>query len=59
MDIEEEKKSVDSDSDEPNLHELEEDLELPYPEECRVLDIMKVKYEEAIRFFTDTNDKKQ
>lgn len=36
-----------------------EDLDLKYPEECRVLDIMRDKYHEAIRFFTDTNDKKQ
>ena len=35
------------------------DLDLKYPEECRVLDIMREKYHEAIRFFTDTNDKKQ
>lgn len=37
----------------------DEDLDLKYPEECRVLDIMRDKYHEAIRFFTDTNDKKQ
>ena len=30
-----------------------------YPEECHVLDIMRDKYHEAIRFFTDTNDKVQ
>ena len=37
----------------------EEELDLKYPEECRVLDIMRDKYHDAIRFFTDTNDKKQ
>jgi len=39
--------------------EEEDDISLPYPEECRVLDIMNQKYHEAVRFFTDTNDKKQ
>lgn len=33
--------------------------ELKYPDECRVLDIMRQKYHEAVRFFTDTNDKQQ
>jgi hypothetical protein len=37
----------------------EKELELAYPEECRVLDIMRSKYHEAVRFFTDTNDKPQ
>jgi hypothetical protein len=32
---------------------------MKYPEECRVLDIMRQKYHESIRFFTDQNDKKQ
>jgi len=36
-----------------------DEIDLPYPEECRVLDIMRDKYHEAVRFFTDTNDKKQ
>lgn len=37
----------------------EPEPELKYPEECRVLDIMRQKYHEAVRFFTDTNDKQQ
>ena len=36
-----------------------EEQSLTYPEECRVLDIMKSKYYDAIQFFNDTNDKKQ
>jgi hypothetical protein len=39
--------------------DIEKELDLPYPEECRVLDIMREKYHEAVRFFTDTNDKAQ
>ena len=53
----------DSDDDCGHRHgkkkEEDEELDLKYPEECRVLDIMRDKYHEAIRFFTDTNDKKQ
>lgn len=48
VDVEGEKE--DSDEEEPNL---------TCPEECRVLDIMKTKYYDAIQFFNDTNDKKQ
>lgn len=36
-----------------HVHEPEEEPEFKYPEECRVLDIMREKYVEAIRFFTD------
>ena len=36
-----------------------EEVELTYPEECRVLDIMKDKYYDAVQFFHDTDDKKQ
>lgn len=38
--------------------ENDEENEVQYPEECRVLDIMKEKYYDAINFFNDTNDKK-
>ena len=38
---------------------MDQELEKPYPDECRVLDIMKQKYLEAVRFFSDTNDKHQ
>ena len=41
------------------IEDMDNDLEKPYPEECRVLDIMREKYIDAVRFFTDTNDKKQ
>ena len=34
-------------------------MDMSYPEECRVLDIMKDKYYDAVQFFHDTNDKKQ
>jgi hypothetical protein len=40
----------------------EEEKELEYPEECRVLDIMKEKYYDAIEFFSNSEkeeDKKQ
>lgn len=37
----------------------DEDIDLSYPEECRVLDIMKDKYYDAVQFFNDTEDKKQ
>lgn len=36
----------------------DDEKELEYPEECRVLDIMKDKYYDAIQFFNDTEDKK-
>jgi hypothetical protein len=49
---------VDDASSQSDQDEAEE-IDLPYPEECRVLDIMRDKYHEAVRFFTDTNDKKQ
>ena len=39
--------------------EEEEESKLEYPEECKVLDIMKGKYYDAIQFFNDTEDKKQ
>jgi hypothetical protein len=42
------------DSDEEN----KEEETLTYPEECRVLDIMKEKYYDAVQFFHDTEDKK-
>jgi hypothetical protein len=32
---------------------------LEYPEECKVLDIMRDKYYDAIAFYCDTDDKKQ
>ena len=38
---------------------MDKELDLPYPDECRVLDIMRDKYLDAVRFFTDTNDKAQ
>lgn len=44
------------DSDEESKEE--EDKEMVYPEECRVLDIMKDKYYDAVQFFHDTDDKK-
>lgn len=37
----------------------EEDKEEAYPEECKVLDIMKEKYYDAVQFFRDTEDQKQ
>lgn len=37
----------------------EDEKELEYPEECRILDIMKEKYIDAIAFFYETEDKKQ
>ena len=56
---EEEKEDASSEDDEEFMMEdMDQDLEKPYPEECRVLDIMRDKYLEAVRFFTDTNDKK-
>ena len=55
---EEEEKGMQPESEESSPEE-EDDISLPYPEECRVLDIMNQKYHEAVRFFTDTNDKKQ
>lgn len=45
------------DSDEETKED--EDKEMVYPEECRVLDIMKDKYYDAVQFFHDTDDKKQ
>ena len=43
--------------------EMERDSEdedvLEYPDECRVLDIMRGKYFDAIQFFYDSEDKKQ
>lgn len=36
-----------------------EEEDFSYPEECRVLDIMKEKYYDAVQFFHDTDDKKQ
>jgi hypothetical protein len=39
------------------IPENDED-EFEYPEECKVLDIMKTKYVDAISFFYDTDDKK-
>ena len=33
--------------------------EFVYPEECKVLDIMREKYHDAIQFMYDTEDKKQ
>ena len=58
---EEEEKGGDDDclDEEDCENDEEEAIDLPYPEECRVLDIMRDKYHEAVRFFTDTNDKKQ
>lgn len=44
---------------EKNDSDSEREEELTYPEECRVLDIMKEKYYEAVQFFRDTDDKKQ
>jgi hypothetical protein len=41
-----------------DIQQEEEEEALVYPEECRVLDIMRDKYYEAISFFNDT-DKKQ
>jgi hypothetical protein len=38
--------------------EESEEEDLSYPEECRVLDIMKDKYYDAVQFFHDTDDKK-
>lgn len=55
---EEEEKGGDNDEEECEDEE-DDEIDLPYPEECRVLDIMRDKYHEAVRFFTDTNDKKQ
>ena len=37
----------------------EEEEELKYPDECRVLDIMNQKYYDAVAFFNDTQDKTQ
>jgi len=54
---EEEEKLEDPEPSSADDDDDDDDLDLPYPEECRVLDIMKDKYLEAIRFFTDTNDK--
>ena len=57
---EEEEKGEDPEEvDDEDSQEDDEEIDLPYPEECRVLDIMRDKYQEAVRFFTDTNDKKQ
>ena len=36
----------------------EKEEELEYPEECKVLDIMKDKYYDAVAFYQDTDDKK-
>lgn len=44
---------------EPEGEESSEEEDMSYPEECRVLDIMKEKYHDAVQFFNDTNDKKQ
>ena len=56
---EEEEKGMDGSEEEEEEEDEEfEEEDLPYPEECRVLDIMRDKYHEAVRFFTDTNDKK-
>jgi hypothetical protein len=55
---EEEEKGMQPESEESSPEE-EDDISLPYPEECRVLNIMNQKYLEAVRFFTGTNDKKQ
>ena len=37
--------------------EKEEEEELKYPDECRVMDIMKDKYQDAIAFFENATDK--
>ena len=39
--------------------EKEEEEELKYPDECRVMDIMKDKYQDAIAFFENATDKDQ
>jgi hypothetical protein len=54
----EEEEKGDEMEDEEENDDDDEEIDLPYPEECRVLDIMREKYHEAVRFFTDTNDKK-
>ena len=61
MDEEEEDEEQEESSDDEDavVEDMDQELEKPYPEECRVLDIMKEKYLEAVRFFSDTNDKKQ
>ena len=54
----EETKGKDAAELETGVDSDEEDANFTYPEECRVLDIMKDKYYDAIQFFNDTNDKK-
>ncbi len=43
----------------PEGEESSEEEDLTYPEEGRVLDLMKDKYYDAVQFFNDTNDKTQ
>lgn len=43
----------------PEGEDSSEEEDMSYPEECRVLDIMKEKYHDAVQFFNDTQDKKQ
>ncbi len=61
LDEEDDKGDESSEDEEEDVigGDMDQELEKPYPEECRVLDIMKEKYLEAVRFFNDTNDKKQ
>jgi hypothetical protein len=60
---EEEKKGIinkNSDDTERNDNDSDnEEVDMTYPDECRVLDIMKEKYYEAVLFFNDVNDKTQ
>ena len=53
----ENKNAVDEEKQDSDDEEVDE-KELTYPEECRVLDIMKDKYYDAVQFFHDTEDKK-
>jgi hypothetical protein len=44
---------------EKNESDCEDEHHYDYPEECKVLDIMKEKYYDAVQFFRDTDDSKQ
>ena len=45
---------------EVNMEEKPDDLEdLKYPDECKVMDIMREKYQDAIAFFDSSSEKDQ
>lgn len=55
----EETKGIVPDQEKNDSDNEDKNIDLTYPDECKVLDIMKEKYYEAVQFFNDTEDKKQ